>query len=447
MIAHRGASGYLPEHTATAYRLAVGIGADAVEPDIVPTRDGVLLVRHENELGSTTDIADRPDFAARHTSKIVDGQRVTGWFSEDFDWDEIQTLRCRERIPELRPANTEFDGAEPPLRLSQLLRLIDEFDAELSRRALAVIEIKHAHYFASLGFNLPELLRRELADAGWLNRTEQLVFESFELGVLLQLAGTGVHGDLVMLNEHAGKPADAGQRIRVGDARVRMPRHSYRWYRSRAGLRFLREHVSAISVEKCDLFAGGCSCRTPLALFAGQAGRASGRCGLARRTLGRLRARLARGAKLSRLVRRANARGLDVFVWTARPESAFLEPRYRYGRITRGGCRWLPGGFLGGLFGWAVGVVRRLLTGLLLKNPISLLIYGLALRVIRRRAAKLLQHNRPRLRRSWIVRVWQKRLRSHGDWVGEYRAICKSGVAAVFADHPDLFKAVRDGDI
>ena len=109
VIAHRGASGYLPEHTTTAYRLAVGIGADAVEPDIVPTRDGVLLVRHENELGSTTDIADRPDFATRHTSKIVDGQRVTGWFSEDFDWDEIQTLRCRERIPELRPANTEFD--------------------------------------------------------------------------------------------------------------------------------------------------------------------------------------------------------------------------------------------------------------------------------------------------------------------------------------------------
>ncbi len=110
VIAHRGASGYRPEHTLAAYRLAIRMGADYIEPDLVSTKDGVLVARHENEISGTTDVADRPAFAARRTTKIVDGRPVTGWFTEDFTLAELRTLRAVERLPEVRPDNTRFDG-------------------------------------------------------------------------------------------------------------------------------------------------------------------------------------------------------------------------------------------------------------------------------------------------------------------------------------------------
>src|SRR3954470_17472678 len=110
VIGHRGASGYRPEHTASAYQLAFALGADAVEPDIVATRDGVLALRHENEISGTTDVAAHREFHDRRTTREIDGQRLTGWFTEDFTWAELAALRARERIPKTRTANASFDG-------------------------------------------------------------------------------------------------------------------------------------------------------------------------------------------------------------------------------------------------------------------------------------------------------------------------------------------------
>src|SRR5664279_5215961 len=109
VIGHRGASGYRPEHTRAAYDLAFALGADAVEPDIVATRDGVLVLRHENEISGTTNVADHPEFADRYTSKTIDGIVMTGWFTEDFTWAELATLRARERLPEVRKDNVVFN--------------------------------------------------------------------------------------------------------------------------------------------------------------------------------------------------------------------------------------------------------------------------------------------------------------------------------------------------
>src|SRR5450631_282538 len=110
VIGHRGASGYRPEHTLAAYELAARLGADYVEPDLVVTRDGVLVCRHEPEIGGTTDVAARPEFAARRKAVLLDGASVTGWFSEDFTLAELKTLRAVERLPAIRQRNTMYDG-------------------------------------------------------------------------------------------------------------------------------------------------------------------------------------------------------------------------------------------------------------------------------------------------------------------------------------------------
>src|SRR5687767_568657 len=110
VIAHRGASGYRPEHTLAAYELAIQMGADFIEPDLVSTRDGVLVARHENEISGTTDVAMHPEFAERRTEKVVDAMAVEGWFTEDFTLAELKTLRAREGMPQIRPDNAAYDG-------------------------------------------------------------------------------------------------------------------------------------------------------------------------------------------------------------------------------------------------------------------------------------------------------------------------------------------------
>ena len=141
VIGHRGAPGYRPEHTRSSYQLAIAMGVGAVEPDVVATADGVLVVRHENEISGTTDVADRPEFAERFTTKTAGGQDFPGWFTEDFTWDELSTLRCRERLPELRPESAAFDGQEPMLRLRDLLELLLSA-AETQRREVGhVVEV------------------------------------------------------------------------------------------------------------------------------------------------------------------------------------------------------------------------------------------------------------------------------------------------------------------
>jgi glycerophosphoryl diester phosphodiesterase len=200
VIAHRGASGYRPEHTAAAVRLGFELGADAVEPDLVPTRDGVLVVRHEPSLAGTTDVAGRAEFAARRRAAPVSGLGEDGggdgapdWFTTDFTWEELATLRARERIPALRPDSTRYDGAEPMLRFGELLDLLPP-DATL------VAELKHPAAFAALGYDLAGMF---LAELGSRVPADRLVVESFELGVLGELAARGCAGHLVYLSEEA----------------------------------------------------------------------------------------------------------------------------------------------------------------------------------------------------------------------------------------------------
>ena len=135
VIGHRGASGYRPEHTLASYELAARMGADYVEPDLVATKDGVLVARHENEIGGTTDVADKPEFAGRRTTKTIDGVALTGWFTEDFTLAELKTLRAKERIPHLRPHNTLYNGRYEIPTLQEVIDRVKRLSRELGRRS------------------------------------------------------------------------------------------------------------------------------------------------------------------------------------------------------------------------------------------------------------------------------------------------------------------------
>lgn len=289
VIGHRGAPGYRPEHTRSSYLLALESGVDAVEPDVVFSRDGVAIIRHENEIGSTTDVADHPRFADRRSTKTIDGTAVSGWFAEDFAWDELAELRCRERLPALRPESARHDGAEPILRLRDLLSLVDETAAALGRAVGVVVEIKHATVLEASGFDVAGLVAGELEAAGWAEGTRPLWIEAFEPTVLDRLGASGIGGKRIFLLEADGAPYD----LTVADgARAR----SYEQWASPEGLDELRGRFDGISVDKRMILAPQ------------GARRASG------------------GAQL---VADAHERGLDVFTWTARPENAFLVRKHR----------------------------------------------------------------------------------------------------------------------
>jgi glycerophosphoryl diester phosphodiesterase len=283
VIAHRGASGYRPEHTRAAYELAIAMGADAVEPDIVPTKDGVLVLRHENEISGTTDVASRPEFADRKTTKVIDGQKLTGWFTEDFTWHELAQLRSRERLPKVRVSNTTFNGLDGILRLRDLFALLEATSVDL------VAEIKHATYFESIGLPLDELFAAEAREAGW-HDGGRLTVEAFEESVLHKIRGRGIVGNLVYLLEASGSPADL---VAVHGENAA----TYASQLTDAGLAALAERVDGISVDK----------RLLLHIDNGN-------------TVG-----------ITNLVDRAHDAGLTVFCWTLRAENQFLGKNLRRG--------------------------------------------------------------------------------------------------------------------
>ena len=288
IIGHRGAPGYRPEHTRGSYELAIEMGVDAVEPDIVVSNDGILVIRHENELSTSTDVADHPEFAQRRTTKRIDGLDHVGWFAEDFTWDELATLRCRERIPGIRPGSASFDDQEPLLRLRDLLALLDDHRAR-GREVIPVIEVKHASYFAECGHDMAALLDTELASTGWKGR--RVVIESFELTILRRLRERGTHAELVFLLEAGGIPAD---QLTHSTSR------SYTEWMTPEGLDVLAAHVDGISPDKTVILAPDAG------------GRATGP---------------------APVVARAHERGLAVFPWTCRPENAVLLPPLRTGDL------------------------------------------------------------------------------------------------------------------
>lgn len=204
VIAHRGASGYRPEHTLEAYELALRMGADFIEPDLVITRDGVLIARHENELSETTDVADRPEFADRRRTKRIGGNERTGWFSEDFTLAEIKSLRARER---LASRNQSFNGRFQVPAFQEVLDLARHGSAKTGRTIGVYPETKHPTYFRSLGLPLEEPLLATLEAAGYRGRNAPVYIQSFETGNLRELRRR-TDLPLIQLLDVQGQPFD-----------------------------------------------------------------------------------------------------------------------------------------------------------------------------------------------------------------------------------------------
>jgi len=207
VIAHRGASGYLPEHTLAAYSVAMLQGADFVEPDLVMTKDGQLIARHDNALDLTTDVASRPEFAARRTTKTVDGVAVTGWFSEDFTLAEIKQLRAIERIPDARPANARFNGQFEVPTLKEIIELVQATEKATGRRIGLYPETKHPTYFDNLGLSMEEPLVKLLHQYGYEGKRDKVFIQSFETANLKDLRRL-TRIPLVQLLWLEGKPYD-----------------------------------------------------------------------------------------------------------------------------------------------------------------------------------------------------------------------------------------------
>ncbi len=198
VIGHRGASALRPEHTLASYAKAIADGADVIEPDLVMTKDGVLVARHENEIGSTTDVAVHPQFSARKTSKILDGRAVSGWFTEDFTLAELKTLRARERLPQLR--STLYDGQYPIVTLEEIIDFVELESASCGRVIGIIPEIKHGTHFRTLGLPMEDKLLATLA-AHRYTRTAPVEIQSFEVGNLKYLRDklAGQHGNIRLL--------------------------------------------------------------------------------------------------------------------------------------------------------------------------------------------------------------------------------------------------------
>ena len=277
VIAHRGASGYRPEHTLAAYELAIDQGADVIEPDLVPTRDGVLVARHENAIGDTTNVADHPEFADRKREKTIDGETITSWFTEDFTLAELKTLRAKERLPLLRPDNTKYDGQFEVPMLAEIIALA-------KRRGVGIYpETKHPTYFASIGLGTDAPLVAELKRAGWDSADAPVFIQSFEVANLRRLK-TMTKVRLIQLMDAKGGPADGAE-------------PSYAAMASPAGLKQVAAYAWGIGPNR-DMIAAATEPTT--------------------------------------LVADAHAAGLRVHPWTFRAENYFLPSGYRDGLNPRG---------------------------------------------------------------------------------------------------------------
>ena len=203
IVSHRGAPGHRPEHTLASYRLGARHGGDFIETDLVATADGALVARHEPEIGGTTDVADRPEFADRRTTRTIDGVEHTGWFAQDFTLAELKTLRAVERIPDVRPDNASYDGEFAIPTLEEIIGLAKEMTAELGRPVGIYPETKSPAYHEAAGLGLEEPLAAALREHGLAGPEPEVpVFlQSFESGSLKKLADLEV--PLVFLMEDA----------------------------------------------------------------------------------------------------------------------------------------------------------------------------------------------------------------------------------------------------
>ena len=285
VIAHRGASAWLPEHTLAAYERAIADGADAIEPDLVMTRDGVLVARHENEISATTDVASRSEFSGRRTRKQVDGQWFDGWFTEDFSLAELKTLRARERLPQLRP--TGNDGRFEVPTFDEIVALAAAESERRGRLVGVVPEIKHPSYFAGLGLAMEQLLLDALVAHEYTRRAPVLV-QSFETANLRALRGQVPRGGNIRLLQLVGAPDEAPWDSVSGGAPV-----TYARMVSPEGLRDVAAYADVLGppYPMLQLQPDG-------------------------------------GAFRSALVDQAHAAGLEVVAYTFRPENVFIEAHF-----------------------------------------------------------------------------------------------------------------------
>ncbi|BDH04747.1 MULTISPECIES: glycerophosphodiester phosphodiesterase [Streptomyces] len=218
IIGHRGASGYRPEHTFGSYDLALELGADIVEAgDLVPTKDGHLVCRHEPEIGGTTDVAAHPEFADRKATKVLDGVSVTGWFTEDFTLAELKTLRAVERIPANRPHNTLYNGRWEIPTFEEVLKWQDARTRERGRQVWIYPELKHPTYFRRLGLGLEERVAKVLRKYGKEGRNAPVILQSFEPTSIQRLNRIVDNPLVVLLDAATSRPYDF---VATGDPRT-----------------------------------------------------------------------------------------------------------------------------------------------------------------------------------------------------------------------------------
>ncbi len=285
VFGHRGASGYRPEHTLASYELAARMGADYMEPDLVSTKDHVLVCRHEPEIGGTTNVAAKPEFAARKKTVLLDGVSVTGWFTEDFTLAELKTLRAVERLPAVRQENTLYDGLFEVPTFQEVLTLKARLSKELGRDIGVIPETKHPTYFRRLGLELEtplvQTLRRNRLD----KRGAKVWIQSFEAANLKVLHQQyRVQVNLVFLTSAAGSPFNDPQ--------------TYAQHLTPAGLKELSSYVDGIGPDKSQIIPRNADA-----------------------TLG----------TPTSLVRDAHHAGLKVIPYTFRAENQFLPADYRVG--------------------------------------------------------------------------------------------------------------------
>ena len=290
VMGHRGASAYRPEHTLAAYELAIDQGADFVEPDLVSTKDGILVARHENAIGGTTDVASRAEFADRRTTKVIDGVTIANeWFTEDFTVAELKTLRAVERIPAIRPGNVQYNGQFEVPTLQEVIDLVKRKEVATGRTIGIIPETKHPTYFDGIGLSLEEPLLATLNANGYNGAADQVIIQSFEVGNLVALSQIT---DIRLVQLTGGANSRPWDFVASGDTRT------YGQLLTAEGLDFINDYASLIGPDKGSI--------------------------IPRDAAGNLLAP-------TDLVDLAHAAGLLVTPYTFRPENAFLPLQYRIG--------------------------------------------------------------------------------------------------------------------
>ncbi|MGW7515492.1 glycerophosphodiester phosphodiesterase [Streptomyces sp. NPDC054796] len=289
VVAHRGTSGYRPEHTLGSYQLALDMGADVIEQDLVPTKDGHLVCRHENDITATTDVADHAEFAGRKTTKTVDGVELTGWFTEDFTLAELRTLRAKERIPKQRQHNTLYDGRWQVPSFEDVLKWAEREGRRRGRPVWLHIETKHPTYFRKLGLGLEKPLARLLRQYGRHKAHSPNFVQSFEPSSIEKLGELVDCPGVVLLSTAGSRPWDF---VEAGDPRT------------------VKDLITPEGLKWISRFAAGIGPTLDLVIPR----KADGSLG-----------------EPSTLVRDAHAAGLVLHPYTMRNENSFLPANFRRG--------------------------------------------------------------------------------------------------------------------